>query len=180
MKAATASFEEVALEHLDAVFRAAVAICGQTDEAEDLTQTTFLKALKSFSSFKPGSNCKAWLYQILRNLWIDRLRHQQVVGQTLTIEETHIAAEQQEDKTVWTNAQDLLENFSDEQVIRALKHLPEDQRLTLFLIDVEQLSQQEVAEITDVAVGTVKSRCHRARANLKSALANYAKEKRYI
>ena len=180
MKAVTSTFEEVALEHLDAVYRAAVAISGQGEVAEDLTQSTFLKALKSFDSFKPGTNCKAWLYQILRNLWIDRLRHEKVVGTTVTLDETLVATEPSDEKTDWSNADDLLENFSDEQVIRALKQLPEDQRLTLFLVDVEQLSQQEVAEITDVAVGTVKSRCHRARANLKIALANYAKEKRYI
>lgn len=177
MQATTALFEQEALPHLDAVYRAALAISGQTELAEDLTQATFLKALKAFSSFKPGSNAKAWLYQILRNLWIDRLRHEKVAGTTGTIDET-LVAEPDNETIDWTDAQDLLENFSDEQVIRALKQLPEEQRLTLFLLDVEQLSQQEVAEITDVAIGTVKSRCHRARANLKQALTQYAKERR--
>ena len=179
MQAASESFEQEALPHLDAVYRAALAICGQADLAEDLTQATFLKALKAFGSFKPGSNGKAWLYQILRNLWIDRLRHAKVVGTTVTLDET-LVAEPDNETINWTDANDLLENFSDEQVIRALKQLPEDQRLTLFLVDVEQLSQLEVAEITEVAVGTVKSRCHRARANLKQTLAHYAQEKRLI
>jgi RNA polymerase sigma-70 factor (ECF subfamily) len=70
----------------------------------------------------------------------------------------------------------LIENFSDEQIIKALSELPEDQRLTLFLTDVEQLSQKEVAQITGVAVGTVKSRASRARAELKNKLSSYAKE----
>jgi RNA polymerase sigma-70 factor (ECF subfamily) len=70
----------------------------------------------------------------------------------------------------------LLDNFSDEQVIDALRRLPEDQRLTLFLVDVEQLSQQEVAEIMGVAIGTVKSRTSRARNELKGLLLSYAKE----
>ncbi len=79
-------------------------------------------------------------------------------------------------QTVWSDAKDLLENFSDEQVIDALRRLPEDQRLTLFLVDVEHLSQQEVAEVTGVAVGTVKSRTSRARNELKRCLQSYAKE----
>ena len=70
----------------------------------------------------------------------------------------------------------MIENFSDEQIIKALSELPEDQRLTLFLTDVEQLSQKEVAQITGVAVGTVKSRASRARAELKNKLSSYAKE----
>ncbi len=89
---------------------------------------------------------------------------------------TRCPVEPQTKPTVWSDAEDLLENFSDEQVIEALRRLPEDQRLTLFLTDVEQLNQQEVAEITGVPVGTVKSRTSRARSELKSYLLSYAKE----
>ena len=92
------------------------------------------------------------------------------------IEEDLVATPPQAGQTVWSDAKDLLENFSDEQVIDALRRLPEDQRLTLFLVDVEQLNQQEVAEITGVAVGTVKSRTSRARNEIKSHLLSYAKE----
>ena len=83
-------------------------------------------------------------------------------------------------KVAETLCQDLLENFSDEQVVRALKELPDEKRLTLFLIDVEQLSQEEVAEIMDVAVGTVKSRTSRARVVLKEKLLSYAKEMGFL
>jgi hypothetical protein len=78
------------------------------------------------------------------------------------IDEDTVPVEPQAKPTVWSDAEDLLENFSDEQVIEALRRLPEDQRLTLFLTDVEHLNQQEVAEITGVPVGTVKSRTSRA------------------
>ena len=170
------SFEEIALPHLDAVYRAAVAICGRQGEAEDLVQDTFVKAFERFELFKKGTNCKAWLFQILRNTRIDRLRHQKIVGLTLPLEEEIVAAASKGYETVWSNAEDLIENFSDEQIIKALSELPEDQRLTLFLIDVEQLSQKEVAQITGVAVGTVKSRTSRARAELKDKLSFYAKQ----
>ena len=173
-------FESIALEHLETVYRAAVALCGNRQDAEDLVQTTFLKALERFDSFKAGTNCKAWLLQVLRNNWIDKLRRQKFIGRTFTLEEEVIAESPHRDETVWSNAQDLLENFSDQQVIKALSQLPDEQRLTLFLIDVEQFSQEQVAEITDVAVGTVKSRTSRARTALKKKLISYAKQMRLM
>jgi len=167
-------FEQFALPNLDNVYRAAVALCGRSNEAEDLTQTTFMKALERFDTFEPGTNCKAWLFQILRNTWIDQLRRRRVAGRVVPLDEELVAEENGVEATVWSNAEDLLENFTDEQIIRALKQLPDDQRLTLFLVDVEQLSQQEVAEITGVAVGAVKSRTSRARSELKRRLTSYA------
>ncbi len=74
MKDYTETFEEIALPYLNAVYRAAVALCGRRQEADDLVQDTFLKAFERFELFQPGTNCKAWLLQILRNTWIDRLR----------------------------------------------------------------------------------------------------------
>jgi len=171
-----ARFEQIALPHLDDVYRAAVALCGRTNEAEDLTQTTFVRALERFDTFQIGTNCKAWLFQILRNIWIDQLRHKKVTGSAVPLDETLVAQETTTEEMVWSDAEDLLQNFSDDHVIAAMKQLPDDQRLTLFLVDVEQLSQQEVAEITGVAVGTVKSRTSRARRELKNRLTPYAKE----
>ena len=176
MRGETDNFEEVALPHLNAVYRAAVALCGRVQDADDLVQATLLKAFERFDSFEAGTNCKAWLLQILRNIWIDQLRRQKLTGLVLPIEQDMIAQAPRNNETVWSNARDILENFSDEQVIRALSQLPENLRFTLFLIDVEQLSQEEVAEITDVAVGTVKSRTSRARAGLKEKLTPYARK----
>jgi RNA polymerase sigma-70 factor (ECF subfamily) len=170
------SFDKIALPYLDTVYRAAFAITGSKDTAEDLTQAAFLKALKSFNSFQPGTNCKAWLLTILRNTWYDQLRHKKVAGPTTPIDELEIAEKTHQPQTAWTDANDLIDNFSDEQIIAALCQLPDDQRLTLYLTDVEQLSQKEVAEITGVAEGTVKSRTSRARAQLKIKLDAYAKQ----
>jgi RNA polymerase sigma-70 factor (ECF subfamily) len=168
-------FEHIALPHLDSVYRAATAVCGRSDQAEDLTQMTFVRALERFDTLKPGTNCKAWLLQIMRNLWIDRLRHKRASPNKIPIHENLLATRETR-KIVWSDAEDLLENFSDERVIGALRRLPEDQRLTLFLVDVEQLNQQQVAKIMGVAVGTVKSRTSRARNELKDYLSSYAKE----
>jgi RNA polymerase sigma-70 factor (ECF subfamily) len=169
-------FEKVALVHMDAVFRTAVALCGAADQAEDLTQQTFLKAWTRFSSFKAGTNCRAWLLRITRNLWIDQLRHRKVTGSVLPLDEHLVAKPDAPETTTWTDAADLLENFSDAEVIAALAGLPDDQRLTLFLVDVERMSQEQVARVLGVAVGTVKSRTSRARAALKEKLASHAKD----
>ncbi len=139
-------------------------------------QMTFVRALERFDTLKPGTNCKAWLLQIMRHLWIDRLRHKRASPNKVPINENLVATPRETKKTVWSDAEDLLENFSDKHVIAALRRLSGDQRLTLFLIDVEQLDQRQVAKIMGVAVGTVKSRTNRARNELKSYLLSYAKE----
>jgi RNA polymerase sigma-70 factor (ECF subfamily) len=172
-------FEQMAMVHLAAVYRAAVAVCGNKDVADDIAQTTLLKAYERFSSFKKGTNCKAWLLSILRNTWIDYLRKQQRKPDQRPLDED-LPAKNRREETVWSNPDDLLENFSDEQVIRALHQLPEGQRLTLYLVDVEQLNHDEAAAIMNVAVGTIKSRASRARSALKLSLTAYAKDMNMI
>ena len=169
-------FETIAMPHLNSVFRAAFALCGRADQAEDLAQTTVLKAFERFASFRVGTSCRAWMLRILRNTWIDSLRHRKVVGTVLAVDEALVAAPAEAGKTTWSNAADVLENFSDEQVIKALAELPDDQRLALFLVDVEDMSHDEAAEIMNVAVGTVKSRTSRARAALRDRLRAHAED----
>jgi RNA polymerase sigma-70 factor, ECF subfamily len=175
--AATAEFENLALPHLDSVYRAALAICRQPVQAEDLVQMTYVKALERFGSFRPGTNCKAWLLAILRNLWIDELRHRKVVGTVVSVDdEGPVLADPPHaaDPPASGNVMEVLDGFSDDQIRRALEDLPEDQRLALVLTDVEGLSQQEVAEVLGVPEGTVKSRTSRARAALKAKLMAHA------
>ena len=164
------------MPHMNALYRAALAMSRNQAVAEDLVQTTMVKALKRFGSFRSGSNCKAWLMRILHNTWVDQLRHRRVVGPTVPVEEELLPEQDRPEETHWSNPDDLLENFSDQQVIKALAELSEEQRITLYLSDVENLSQEEIAEITDVAVGTVKSRTSRARSALKDRLQDYAEE----
>jgi len=170
----SSDFEKTAMPHLDSVFRTAFALCGSRDEAEDLVQATYLKACGQFASFRQGTNCRAWLMRILRNSWIDRLRHRKVVGPETQVDKLPLAAPESAEESHWTNAEDILESFADEQIIEALHELPETQRLVVFLVDVEQTPVEEVAEILDVAPGTVKSRASRARAKLKTRLMAHA------
>jgi len=169
-------YEALALVHLEVVYRTAYALSGRSQEAEELAQTTFTKALERFDSFAEGTNCRAWLLRILRNTWFDRLRHRKATGTSVPIEEDLLAEAEPAGEVTWSDARDLLENFSDEQIIAALKSLPDEQRLTLFLVEVKELSHQEAAQILGVAVGTIKSRASRARAALKLALADHARE----
>ena len=169
-------FKNTATLYVDAVYRTAFALSGRQDKAEDLTQDTFAKALERFDSFQLGTSCKAWLLRILRNRWIDELRHMRVVGPQVAVNEALLPEPEHAEETVWTSAADILDNFSDEEVIRAMRQLPDEQRLTVFLVDVEQLPHGQVAEITDVAVGTVKSRSARARAALRQTLLAHARD----
>ena len=169
-------FENIAMPHMDAVYRVAFALSGSPSDADDLTQATFAKALDRFVSFRVGTNCKAWLLRILRNTWVDQLRHRKVVGPQVSVDDVALSQPEAQAQTSWTNAEDVLANFSDEAVIDAMKGLSDDQRLTLFLVDVEDFSHEEVAGITDVAVGTVKSRTSRARATLREQLLAHARD----
>ncbi len=170
-------FEEIAVPYTDAVYRAAIALTGGNRErAEDLVQVTFLKAMERFRSFEAGTNIRAWLLRILRNTWIDELRHRRVAGPEVPVDEHLLGSPEVNPETAWSNAEDLLDNFADHEVIEALSELPEDQRMTLYLSDVEGLSQEDVAEVMDVPVGTVKSRTFRARAALKERLEAYARD----
>lgn len=175
-----ADFDRIAMPYLDDVYRAAVVLCRSREHAEDLVQATFLKAFKRFERFTEGTNCKAWMMRILRNTWVDELRHRKVVGVEVPIEPELLEGPRETVGPAWSDARDLLENFEDEQVIKALGELPDDQRLTLFLVDVADLPQEEVAEIVGVAVGTVKSRVSRARATLKDRLREHAADLGYL
>lgn len=168
-------FEKLALPHADLLFRVAVSCCRDANKAEDLVQTTFLKGLRRFKTFRKGSNIKAWLLRILHNTWIDELRHRRVVGPTVPVEED-LLEEDQPAEAPWEGVDDLLRRFSDQHILDALKELPEEQKITLLLVDVADLSQEEVADITAVAVGTVKSRASRGRHSLKQKLQKHAED----
>ncbi len=174
------AFERIAMPHLEAVYRAAVAMTGHSSDAEELTQTTFLKAMERFDSFKEGTHCKAWLLRILRNTWYDELRHRGTVGPTAQADALPLEAHDEPEETHWSNPEDLLQNFSDDQIIQALGELPEEQRLTLYLVEVESMSHEEAAEVLGVAVGTVKSRSSRAREALRGRLSAHARDLGYL
>ena len=173
------SFEEEALPHLDAVYRVALRLSGNETQAEDLTQETMMKAYRSWSQYREGTNARAWLLTILRNTFINEYRRTRRMGPTVDVTEV-------ESFTVFRDVQEVdpegrfFDNIVDDDVLRAIDALPEEFRETLVLSDIEGLPYAEIAAITEVPVGTVKSRLFRARQALQTQLYDYAVEMGYI
>jgi RNA polymerase sigma-70 factor, ECF subfamily len=178
----TKAFYDLVWPRRGDVLRVARILSGNAADAEDLAQETLLKAFRSIDTFRAGTDAKAWLLTILRNVRIDRLRARGGLPEPLSL--GHLdwepAGPAREETPPWDNPEDVLNSLSDAQVIRALQELPEDIRLTLLLVDVEQLLHEEAAAILGVPVGTIKSRTHRGRSMLREALRPLAEELRLL
>ncbi len=177
----TARFERDALVYLDQLYSAAMRMTRNPQDAEDLVQETYAKAFAAFHQFKQGTNLKAWLYRILTNSFINIYRkkqrqptqdpHEQIEDWQLARAESHTAAGL---KSAEAQA---LEHLPDSDVKDALQQIPEDFRLAVYLADVEGFAYKEIAEIMGTPVGTVMSRLHRGRGQLRTLLADYATER---
>ena len=148
-------FQEVALPHLNALYRTACQMVGQ-DTAPDLVQETFLRAWKYFDSFDAGTNCRAWLFRILRNGWITNWQKRRLELPCVDVE-----IEQIEAYYDWED--DFLKEELSAEVQEALSGLPEDYRMAVLLADVEEFSYRDIAHIMDCPIGTVMSRINRGR-----------------
>ncbi len=159
-------FERDALPHLPAVYRMARQLVG-AEAAEDLVQETFLRAWKYFDTFDSASNCRAWLFRILRNVWIGRWRKSRL---ELPLAET--GDEQIEPYYDWED--EFLRDQMSAEIERALSELPADYRLAILLADVEDLTYEEIARVTECPIGTVMSRLNRGRKMLGRLIRTYA------
>jgi RNA polymerase sigma-70 factor (ECF subfamily) len=169
---ATEQFYALVWPHAADVLRLAKILCGNDSDAQDLSQETLLKAFAALDRFD-GENVRGWLYAILRNCRTDRARARQRQPITVPLDEMTgqligLAGETGVDES--NDPDTILEGFSDQQVIVALKSLPEEIQWTLLLVDVQGLDQAEAARILEVPVGTIKSRAHRGRAMLAGLL----------
>jgi RNA polymerase sigma-70 factor, ECF subfamily len=174
-------FEAVALPHLDALYGAAFRLTRNPRDAEDLVQDAILRAYRFWGGFERGSNCKAWLFKILTNTFINgyqkNKRGREVLSAAVAEQEAvdgvlvHQAAASQRDPE-----RQLLDRTMSEDVQRALAAVPPDFRTAVVLCDVEGFSYKEIAEIMDCPVGTVMSRLHRGRRLLRQALGDFARE----
>ena len=171
-------FEEEALALSDQVFRVARHLANSREEAEDLVQETYARAFRSWRSYTPGTNLRAWLLRILTNLNIDRGRRSQRAPQTTPLEANDyylydkLAAGADGGGT--TDEERVVERLSQDDIVSALSAVPHDFRDAIVLVDIGDFSYQDAAQILDIPIGTVMSRLHRGRRILKGELAEKA------
>jgi len=182
----TADFNEEALPHMDAVYRFALRLAGSKDLAEDLVQETFLRAFRSWDKYTPGTQCKSWLFTICRNVFLRQWERGQRLDEIVSENVDRSSGPFEVVNPVWVKAVkadpegEFFDAIVDEVVLQHIQDLPEDYRMAVILSDLEGLSYQEIAKMTEVPVGTVKSRLFRGRRILQSVLYDYAVSMGYI
>jgi RNA polymerase sigma-70 factor, ECF subfamily len=171
-----AVFSDLAMEYMPALYTAALRMTRNSADAEDLVQETYLKAYRAFASFELGTNLKAWLYRILTNTYINTYRAKKrrpEIADVEDIEDLYLYRRLSGDQATGLGRsaeEEALDRFTDTDVKEAIESLPDTFRMAVLLADVEGFSYKEIAEITDVPIGTVMSRIHRGRKALQKAL----------
>ena len=177
------TFREEALPHMDAVYRFSLRLAGSPDAAEDLVQETYLRAFRAWDQYAQGTRAKSWLFTICRNVFLRgterNRRHVEIVRRRVEHEASGPVPVM---NPVWAEAGNsdpegaFFGEIVDEEILRAIDSLPEEYRIAVVLSDLEGLPYAEIAAVTEVPVGTVKSRLFRGRRQLQKQLFDYAVE----
>ncbi len=183
-EAAAARFEAAALPFTDALYKQALHLSRRPEDARDIVQETFLRAYRKFSSFKEGTNCKAWLFTILYSIFVNKYRKEQREPDTVSIDELEETFQRTLADRDWeTNFAALTRSeldWQEPEVNHALGKLPEDFRSAVLLVDVEGFTYEEAAAVLDCPVGTLRSRLFRARRMLFLELNDYARRMGFL
>jgi RNA polymerase sigma-70 factor (ECF subfamily) len=159
------------LAYVDALHRLARYLTGRDADAEDLVQETYARAFRSWRSYTPGTNLRAWLFRILTNLNIDRGRREQRAPDIQSIDDDEFALYRTlDDGSAGEDVERLVERLSQDTIVSALSEVPHDFRDVIVLVDIGDFTYQDAAQILDIPVGTVMSRLHRGRRILKREL----------
>jgi len=167
-------FEEDALELADQVYRVARRLVSTREEAEDLMQEAYARAFRSWRSFQPGTNLRAWLLRILTNLNIDRGRRVQRSPDMQPLEEGDYFLYNKLEEDGGSAEERVDERLSQDDAVAALSAVPHDFRDVIVLVDIGDFSYADAAQILEIPIGTVMSRLHRGRRILKRELADRA------
>ncbi|ADK28326.1 sigma-70 family RNA polymerase sigma factor [Corynebacterium pseudotuberculosis] len=171
-------FEAEALPLLDQLYGGALRMTRNPADAEDLVQETYIKAFQAFASFKEGTNLKAWLYRIMTNTYINSYRkkkRQPVQSSAEDVTDYQLLATASHDSTGLESAEvEALKNLPNQRIAQAMNELSEDYRMVVYYADVEGLAYKEIADIMETPLGTVMSRLHRGRKQLREALKDVA------
>jgi RNA polymerase sigma-70 factor (ECF subfamily) len=176
-------YEREALVHLDALMRTARRMTKSESDAEDLAQETMLKAYRFFDKFEEGTNCKAWLFKIMTNIFINNYRSKSKAPESIAVDDIDdgfLFGQLAKNYGVTDPEKEFFSKIFDDDIKNAIGDLPEDFRIVVVLSFLEGFSYQEIADITGLQIGTVKSRLHRGRKLLQKSLLDYALRSGYI
>jgi RNA polymerase sigma-70 factor (ECF subfamily) len=175
-------FEQQTLPHMEILYNYALRMTGSTEDAKDLLQETFLKAFRFWNKFEQGTNLRAWLFRIMKNTYINVYRKESKEPDKVDYNDIEnyydlIRDQNSDDNDLQTK---IFGQLLDDDVSKALESLPEEFRTVVILCDIEGLSYEEIAEFSQIPVGTVRSRLHRGRKLLYAKLYDYAKGRGFI
>jgi len=172
-------FNAEMIPHMDALYNFAIRLASDPTDAEDLVQDTIVKAYRFFASYERGTNAKAWLFRILKNSYINNYRKQSKQPFQVDYDEisTYYESVRSERSDTTDMEQVMYRELLDDDVTKALNKLPEDFRTVVLLCDIEGFTYEEIANMLDVPIGTIRSRLHRGRNLLRTSLSQYASQR---